>query len=231
MSIVKGKNVILQVNNGGMLMPVACGQNATLTTDTDLAETSTEGTGTWKTQRLMRNSWQVDADGLVSFDTNMTPSQLMALQFAGTPVFLSWEATDDNGLVESFQGYALVKTHTLTTAFNGLYKFNVLFIGNGKLTITDTPIDPNEIGGRVMRYEYDGTGTESGGNVLPAISVLAGKSILAIERDGLYHRPVQDAVPVGKQFKRDAEDDTVIIFAEDLPSIQLGEMIDIFYQN
>ena len=231
MSVIRGRNVILYFEDEGEMKPLACGQNISLVTNTDTAETATIETGTWRTIRGMRNNWTVACDGLVSFDMNMTVTKLRTYQFAFTPVFISFTATDDNGIVENYQGYIIVVSVDTNAAHNSLYKYSMSGEGTGQLTITDTPFDPNENNCRVMYYFYDGTGTETNGNTLPAIADLDGKVIDILFRDGVEHRKVTDTEPTGKQFKLNPDDATQIIFAEDLPPIQLGEAIDIQYQN
>lgn len=226
MSVIKGKNAVLYIYNNGVYEPICCVQNITLTTTADVAETTTDGSGVWKTYRGMRNSWRVACDGLVSLDTNMTIEELRTAQFAFTPLFISWEVTDANGEQAIYQGYVLVENVDTNAPHNSLYKYSASMIGTGELEITDEPIDPNTHGG-FMIYKYNGTGSETDGNVLPAIPDLAGMVVKCATRDGVYYRRVSSGA-VDKQFTYN-DSTTVLTFAADLPPINSGEMIDIFY--
>lgn len=231
MSVIQGKNVWLHfLDSDNILKPLACARSCSLVTETDLSETSTQSTGVWKTYRGDRNGWRVTCDGLQSFDMNMAIAKLRTFQFAFTRIFVSFNATDDNAVYQSYQGYVLVDNVDDEASYNDLYKYAMSAVGDGELVLTDIPFDPDELpGGKIMIYKYDGTGSETDGNTLPAIPTLDGKDVLGIERDGWYHRKVENS-PVGRQFTF-ATSTNIVVFAEDLPAIQATEMIDIFYQN
>lgn len=226
MSIVKGRNVILYVNDGSGYRPVCCAREVSLDTETTIDETSTDGTGVWRTYKGMRLSWSVTGSGLVSLDTNMTIGELRTLQFSFTEIFLSFEIEDANAVVEVYQGYALLQSVNTSATHNALTTYSFTATGTGELLITEIPIDPNTQGG-FMIYKYDGTGSETDGNTLPAIADLDGMVVKCITRDGVYHRRVTSS-PVEKQFTFN-ESTNVVVFSEDLPPIQSAEMIDIFY--
>lgn len=229
MSIVKGRNVILYVNDGSEYRPVCCAREASLDTETSTDETSTDDTGIWRTYRGMRMGWTVTGSGIVSLDTNMTIAELRGFQFSFTPLYISFEATDANGLSEVYQGFVIIQNVGTSATHNGLFTYNFTAQGTGELLITDTPVDPNEREGGFMIYKYTGTGSETGGNVLPAIPDLAGKTVKCITRDGTYYRLVSSS-PVEKQFTFNTGTN-MVTFAEELPPIQSGEMIDIFYTS
>lgn len=231
MSVVKGKDVWLYVlDSDNVLKPIACLRTCTLTTTADKSETSTLESGVWKTYRYDRLGWSVTAEGLQSFDTNIPVAKIRNLQFSFSVIFISFIGTDDNGITENYTGNVLIDSVDSSASYNDIYNYSIQCTGSGELTITDAPFDPNELIGGIMIYNYDGTGTETDGNLLPPITALAGMDIKAIERDGLYYRYVASN-PTGKAFTLDPLDPTRIKFADDLPPIQPGEMIDIIYQN
>jgi len=227
MSVIKGKNVILYWYVDSLWQPLACYRNVAFSTNSELGETSTDTTGTSRTYRGLRHTWNVSCDGLCSFDNNLAVSTMRALQKAFTEILISFTAEDDNGLIETYQGNAIITVIDTNAAFNDVYKYSLQATGTGPYSITDDPIDPNIPGGSFMIYNYDGTGTEGGGTVLPPIPDLDGKVIKLAVRDGIYYRKV-DASPSSKQFTAVA---TIITFSDVDPAIQSGEMIDIIYTN
>lgn len=231
MSVVKGKNVWLYVlDSDNVLKPIACLRSCTLTTTADKSETSTLESGKWKTYRYDRLGWSISCEGLQSFDTNIPVAKIRNLQFSFSVIFVSFIGTDDNGVTENYTGHVLIDTVDSTGPYNDIYTYSIQGTGSGELIITDAPFDPNELTGGLMVYNYDGTGTETDGNLLPPIIAIAGKNVLWVERQGWYYRKVT-ANPTGMQFILDPIDPTQIKFADDLPPIQPGEMIDIIYQN
>ncbi len=230
MSIIKGSNVVLYFQIDGRYQPICCARNISFETTSELGETSTNETGVYRTYRGLRHTWGVTCDGLCSFDSNAAIATIRELQRAFTPVYISFTAVDDNAKVETYSGFVLFETIGTTAGYNDLYKYTLSGKGSGEYTITDNPVNPDEIAGKLMVKKYNGTGTETGGNTLPAFSELAGKEILWIERDGLYYRKV-DSAPGSKQFRLSPDDATVLVFSDTDPAIQFSEMIDIVYQN
>jgi len=230
MSVIRGSNVVLYFLLDGQYKPLCCARNISFETNTELAETSTVGTGLYRTYRGLRHTWAVSCDGLCSFDRNAAIATVRELQRSFTPVYISFTAIDDNALVETYSGFVLFESIGTTASYNDLYKYTLSGKGSGEYTITDNPVNPDEISGKIMVEKYNGTGTETGGNTLPALPALAGKEILWSERDGLYYRLVTSVSPTSKQFKQDVDDETVMVFSEEDPAIQPGEMIDIIYQ-
>lgn len=81
--------------------------------------------------------------------------------------------------------------------------------------------------GDIKVFNYDGTGAEESGRVLPAITELNGQLVFLLFRDGWEYRKVVED-PMGKQFTFD-EETNITVFAPNLPAIQAGESIDIVY--
>lgn len=228
MSVIKGRNVILYWYVDSLWQPLACYRNVQMVTTSELGETSTDQTGTSRTYKGLRHTWNITCDGLCSFDMNLAVSTMRNLQKAFAEVLISFTATDDNALVETYQGSAIIESIDTNASYNDVYKYSLSARGTGAYTITDDPIDPNIWGGCFMIANYDGTGSE--GNVLPPIPELDGMIVKMAIRDGIYYRKV-DGVPVNKQFRLSSGDATVIEFPEGLPDIEPGEMIDIVYSQ
>lgn len=229
MSIIKGSNVILYFKRNNIWEPLACGRTVTLTTNAETGETSTRGSGKWRTYRGTKLTWGISCDGLCSLDMNMSVGQLRQVQFDLTAILISFTATDDNGLIESFQGYVLVTSIDTPGSYNGLYEYSMAGQGSGELSITDLPIDPNA-GGLIMWYPYDAVGDEYETGAIPT---LVGKIVGYLERDGIGHRKIANDVDFSvtkKEFKFDSTTGN-IIFNTNLSALVPGEQVDIPYQN
>lgn len=230
MSIIKGSNVILYFKRNNIWEPLACGRNITLTTNAETGETSTKGSGKWRTYRGIKLTWGISCDGLCSLDMNMSVGQLREVQFNLTAILISFTATDDNGLIESYQGYVIVTTIDTPASHNGLYEYSMTGQGSGELAITNLPIDPNEGGGLIMWYYYDGVGGEFTTGAIPdLVGVLIGEVL----RDGIGWRKIEDNVDFSL-IKKEVKHNTTtgeIIFNTELPALQPGETVDIPYQN
>lgn len=144
--IVHGKDVVLTVDAGNGFSPICCGRTASLTTSTDIAETSTLGTGTWKTYKGMRNSFTISAGGLVSYDMNVSISTMRSLQANFTIVNFQFTGIDRKGNVEKYTGSFIITSIGTPTSYNGNFEYSVEGKGTGALTIetlfdTDFVID------------------------------------------------------------------------------------------
>lgn len=230
MSIIKGSNVVLYFKDDNIWKPLACARTATLTTNAETGETSTKGTGKWRTYRYTKLNWTISCAGLCSLDMNMTIPKLRQYQFDFTPILINFQAVDDNGLVSSYSGYVLITAVDDTTTYNATYDYTMNGLGSGELVMTDQPIDPNACCS-TQWYYYDGVGDEF---TTGPITRLVHRTIDGhIFRDGIEYRPSGTdhdgaATPVGLQFSFDS-DTGEIGFDTSLPPLEEGEAIDIPY--
>jgi hypothetical protein len=229
-SVIRGENAILYWKVDGYFKPIACMESCNVTTNTELSETSTVQTGTSRTYRGNRNTWTVTCQGLCSFDENHPHVKLRQLQQKFTPVQISFTATDENGISETFSGKVLITSLPTDSAANDFYTYSIEATGTGKYTITDIPVDPNECCQDAWIY-YTGNGTE--GNSITSDDFKNVQIAGRIYRDGTEYRPSGvdhdgTGVPVGKQFKHDPATGT-ITFDATLIGIASGEQIDIPY--
>lgn len=232
MSLVKGKNVVLQFYDQGLWQPLACSKGCTLTTNSETGETSTLDSGVWRTYRAIKNNWTVETDGIVSMDMNMALRRLRDIQFALQAILIKFDATDDNGLIENYSGYIILTTISTPATVSGMYEYSVSGLGSGSLNITDVPVDPNA-GCNELWYYYDGVGGERTTGPIPAIATheIAGR----IYRDGSEYRPsgpqhdgsgIPD--PNQKEFAYNIATGA-ITFSNGLPPLEPGEHVDIPY--
>ena len=131
--IVQGKDVVFTVDGD----PVACARTASLTTSADIGETSTLGTGAWKTYKGLKNSFTLSAAGLVSFDTNKSIAELRQAQALLAP--LAFEFFGNDGTIEEkYSGEIIITNISTNSTYNATFEYNLDGQGTGELIITIT---------------------------------------------------------------------------------------------
>jgi predicted secreted protein len=134
---VKGQDVVFYVQNtGGTFLPVCCARNASIVTSADLGETSTLGTGKWKTFKQLKMSFTISAGGLVSFDMNYSIAALRQRQVNGDSISFQFLAHDKNGLQEQYAGNFIISSISTPTSYNSSFEYSLEGQGTGVLTIT-----------------------------------------------------------------------------------------------
>lgn len=228
MSVIKGENAILYWKVDGFYRPIACMESCNVTTNTELSETSTVQTGIYRTYRGNRNTWTVSAQGLCSFDTNHPHVKLRLLQQSMTAVPISFTATDDNDITETFSGNVLITTLPTDSAAGDFYTYSIEAVGTGEYIISDIPIDPNECCQDAWEY-YTANGTE---NFSITLAGLKGRTIAGrLYRDGIEYRPSGvdhdgTGIPAGKQFKFEIAIGKISFDSNIIP-LAFGEQVDI----
>ena len=137
--IVRGKDVYFFIDAGaGDQMPICCARTASLTTNADLGETSTLGTGKWKTYKGLKMSFTISAGGLVSFDMNYSIARLRERQINFEEIGFAFYGNDAGGKMEKYSGNFIVTSVSTPTSYNGNWEYSVEGQGTGGLTIEIT---------------------------------------------------------------------------------------------
>lgn len=182
--IIRGQDVIFTVDDGaGNQVPICCARTAALATVADIGETSTSGTGQWKTYKGLKLSFSVSMAGLVSFDMNYSIAALRQRQVALLPISFAFIGTDQTGRQEKYTGSFIITNISTPSTYNGLLEYSVEGQGTGALTITQaatsqstaywgwksTPFDQAEL----ETFAYQKNGTFTYGQPIPADYALA----------------------------------------------------------
>src|SRR5689334_16560621 len=112
MSVIRGRDVILYFTYNGVDQVVACFQSCTINTISNYAETSTVNSGRWRTFRPMNLEWDGTCEGLCSLDSNLSIGQMRTFQFSLSTINIKFISTDPNGLIELYEGRAILTTIT-----------------------------------------------------------------------------------------------------------------------
>ncbi len=135
MSKILGKNVTLSIVYQGspqVIEPIGCARTATLTTTANIAGKSTVGSGIWQEFTGLSMGWTVSVDGFTTVDENMDLATLRGLQFALTPIVISFTEVV-NSLTIYYSGLALLTSVSNSGNYADAETYTVQMQGTGKL--------------------------------------------------------------------------------------------------
>ena len=182
MSLVKGENVLFEFYNDGEWKAYACARSCTLTTVTELIETTVTGAGKYKHFVPTVNSFTGNCDGVVSLGNSgmMTLYSLRQMQLGHVLQRARFTRTAEDGVNVYVDTVDFYITNVQDTAsFDNVATFTVEMQGTGVLD--QSIITPPTIITKVKRFEYAGTG----GEVSFTEATLINKDILSVVKDGL----------------------------------------------
>jgi predicted secreted protein len=137
MAVVRGKDVAFYIYDSGVWKLYACGRSCTITLSTSVIETSVTGTGTFATFIGQKHSWTASIEGVVNLDegSQLTLSDLRALQIALTELYIRYERVDADGNGYTDEGYAIITSSSDSGEENNVATFSIELQGTGALTI------------------------------------------------------------------------------------------------
>lgn len=200
MSIVKGEDWILHINNGGIWKPFVCSRSGNISINTALIETTVTGSGDYKTFEPTVHDFSAAIDGVISLmvTDSLTLADLQALQFAKTKLLCRFMITDISGNYYQKEAYFYITNSTDTGAFDGVATFSIQLTGTGSITTVFTPPSPNN--GEVFRYPAMGDTAPPTTGAYTWETGLTGKEILSIVKDGRGQSDIiLSGTPVGNE--------------------------------
>lgn len=135
--IVQGIDAVLQFDKNGW-KPFMCASEISIDMDADLLTIRTLGDGHWRKNAYQTIGFSITLSGLLVFDnTNWTSWDITDnwLNYLNVKFICSF--SDKNGNTRSVQGYAIIKSNTLSIAANSLVKSDFDLEGNGELMVFD----------------------------------------------------------------------------------------------
>jgi len=200
MGLVKGKDVVLSVLQGGVNTVIGCIRSVSITTTTDTLETTTRGTGQYKTYTGTQQGFTITCEGLVSLADRFSGPNLVALQQSRATNLYQLQFTDGANFA-TYQGRMLITNTTQSGETQGLVSFNCDLIGSGELSYTFTPIVTSS---NIFTFNnYAATGDTF------AVPVLVGANVLGVWREGIGHELTQNVTPTFDEYKFDSGSGTV----------------------
>lgn len=143
MNLVYGKDVVISLTDD--LFPFACARSITLTIDSDMIETSTTGSGNFRTYIPGALSFNGTIEGLAVINygstSDFTIENLYGFITSGQLFKLKWYEQDVNGLhFMSKEAMVYIESLTETASFDNVVTFSANFKGSGPITITNGDI-------------------------------------------------------------------------------------------
>lgn len=225
MSLVKGEDVLLEFYNSGVWEPYGCARSCTLTTVTELIETTVTGAGQFKYFTPTVNSYTGNCDGVVSLNLPGMLTLYKLRQFQLGHVLqrarFSRLAMDGTSTyIDTVEFY--ITNISDTSSFDNVSTFTIEMQGTGVLD--QSIIEPPIIITKVKRYEYTGTGGEMGFTE----PLLINKDILEANKDGLGNsKIITSGAPASKEVKYTSASGTFAWAVE----FEAGEEAYVLYQD
>lgn len=182
MSLIKGGDLVLSVYIGGFYKEMVCLTNSDFDHSTDFIDTSVTGAGNFRTVAATRDSWTMNANGVVSLQevNKITLPELRALQVAHSNIFLDFTRTSVTGQTYRTTGYAIIIDTKDGGSYDGMDLFNISLVGNGPYTdsFVPSPVNPPNC---EMRLEFT---IAEGGDTFTS-PLLVGKKVIEVIKQGL----------------------------------------------
>ncbi len=215
MSLVTGENCLLEFYHDGDWEPYACARSITLSTTTELIETSVTGSGKNKHFTPTVNTISGNADGVTHLNKPgfLTLFQLRQFQLGHVKQRCRFTRTANDGSLYIDTVDFFITNVTDTSSFDNISTFTMEFQGTGVLG--QTIIEPDPIITKVKRLEYTGVGGELGFTN----ALLIDKDIIAVNKDGLGNsKIVTTGSPASKEVKYTAATGTLLWAVEFEPN-------------
>ncbi len=202
MSLVRGENCVFYIFDAGLWKPYVCSRSGNISIDTDTIETSSTGTGDYKTFRPTVHSFTASFDGLISLGVSgsLTLPELQALQLAKTKLLCRFQETSESKDIYTKEAYFYITNSTDTGSFDGVGTFQVTMRGTGAITLVFTILPPI-IQGKVYRYPAAGsTAPATVGSLTFLATGLGNKDILSVFKDGMARNNIiTSGTPVNQE--------------------------------
>ena len=226
MSLVRGENVVVEFYDDGNWKPYACARSCSLSTVTELIETSVKGAGKFKYFTPTQNSFTGNIDGITALDVagSLTLYKLRQYQLGHVLQRARFTRAANDGVgfyIDTVDFY--ITNITDISSFDNISTFTVELQGSGVLD--QTIIEPPVIITKVKRYEFTASGGETGFTE----PLLINKDILEVNKDGLGNSKIIDAPtsPASKEVSYDIATGDFLWAVEFEP----GEEAYVLYQD
>lgn len=202
---VQGKNCILYGLRDGDYFPFACGQELTLSEDTEMIPTTTVNSGKFRTFLPRFSDWKLSLTGVFFLrkDSDYVALELFTDTIRSNGLDIKAVYTDDEGAFQVITGSVLFPSKSITATVGQLTKWASSMQGNGPYTIDelDTSGATFNSNTEVKTLEYT---SPSGGETSKIFTDLVNKTldkILYVGRDGVGQDIIDTGTPNGKQVK------------------------------
>ena len=131
--IIHGKMAVLSFWNDAWL-PFVCATDCSLDISSTTMPIRTIGDGHWNKVTYQNIGYSISLSGTLMYDpTNFTGMDMVDNQFGFTDIRFRLAMTDEQGDIQSFQGYIIVQDQTISFNATGIVKTALTLQGNGEL--------------------------------------------------------------------------------------------------
>jgi hypothetical protein len=230
LNLVTGENVVGYIFDSTW-KPIVCSRSLSLSLSTAYLKTSVSGSGADETIEPTENSATANIDGLVSLQEPGTLSlaDLQALQESHTPLLFRFQRTSLAGNVYTSQAMFFIVSSQDTGSFDGMNTFTIEMRRTGSIiqiyVPTPNPLNSN----KVKRYPALNVSLSmAGGEVSFTSSLLIGKDILSVVKDGMGQAIIiTSGIPVGKECLYDTTTGTFTFAVQ----FETGEEAYVLFQD
>ena len=128
----KGRDILLYVEDKGILKRVALSTNCGLSVQCDIAEFTNALSGRGKRVRPGRYSWQMNVDTLID-DSGSNVKPLLSCLLEGTRFLVTMQIDLDGEAKMPIRGYCYVQTWETKAPVQGMAACSAVLIGDGNL--------------------------------------------------------------------------------------------------
>ena len=158
--IIQGRNAVLSLYNGAWL-PFVCATSVTLNMASEDIAIRTPGAGHWKKTTYGLISYSLTLSGTLMYDlSNWTGFDFNANLLNFSDMRFRLAMTDDQGDIQSFQGYIKLSSQSVSYAPGQIVKTSISLTGNGELqSFAGLIACPSSITGISVAGQTGGSGT------------------------------------------------------------------------
>lgn len=201
MSVVHGKNTVLEVFSVDTWYPVLCGTDLSFTSTMEMVESTGPNSVLFRERKARLQDWNASVSGLTTLENGTSVSFFYMLQQSVRrtlqQIRLSFQ--DDEGSYKRITGNALIETMGISGPYSDFSNATISFLGSGAYEIDaisapSTPIEYADYWTTVAGNSYI--------NGTSAVHTydLTGKTVLLVFRSGVEHTLVT-TTPSGRQCK------------------------------
>ena len=157
--IIHGKMAVLSFWNDAWL-PFVCATDVSIDISSTALPVRTVGDGHWRKVTYQDIGYSISLSGTLMYDpTNFTGMDMVDNQFSFFDIRFRLAMTDEQGDIQSFQGYIIVQDNTISFNATGIVKTALTLQGNGELQFFQGLIPcPATISGITVSGQTGGSG-------------------------------------------------------------------------
>lgn len=225
MSVISGKDVILQVNKGGAFYPIACNASCSLSLQRDMIETTFRDSGDIRSFVPGKGNIVVEGSGAIEFEAGFSPADVIDYWYAGLEVQWEFILTDNKNhaaIVKTYTGKGYFQSVDITGDIQQAASCDYVIQVSG-------PISGTSSGSGTAIQLRDYTYNATGGETTISYPLWINADMLYVDRNGISLVIIESGTPNGNQVLYDAVAGT-LTFNTGL-ALAAGEYINTIFES